>query len=193
MILLLSGGALFLPMGIRARAVDRMAPQAGLTLDGMAFVQYGAVDDGPPDQARRIPLAGDYAAIRWMQDHVQGSPVILEGLGRREYLWANRVSIYTGLPTVVGWRWHQVQQRIVLPAQMVDWRRNDVNECYSTPDFSRAREILDRYGVRYVYVGEYERAYYNLVGLAKFDRMAEQGLLRVVYDAQGVKIYLVGW
>ena len=193
MAVLVLGGALFLPYGIRARAIDRMSPQTGLTLDGMAFVQHGVVLDGVPGQeARTIPLAGDYAAIRWIQDTVEGSPVILEGLGYREYLWGNRVSIYTGLPAVVGWRWHQVQQRTALPDSMVDWRRGDVDECYNTVDVARAQEILALYGVRYVYVGEYERAYYDMAGLAKFDAMAAEGLLRVVYDVGGVRIYEIG-
>jgi uncharacterized membrane protein len=184
---------LFLPYGVRARAVDRIAEQVGPTLDGMAFMEHAVVWDGPPERdAQEVALSGDYAAIRWMQDTIQGSPVILEGLGYREYLWANRVSIYTGLPTVIGWRWHQVQQRLgVLPGRTVDWRREDVRECYNTSGVARAQEILSRYGVRYVYVGAYERAYYDPTGLAKFDRMAEEGSLRVVYDAQGVRIYEV--
>ena len=187
---LIVGGALFLPFGVRARAMDRISSQTGLTLDGMAFMQTSVVFDGAPDLGgQEIPLAGDYAAIRWMQDSIQGSPVILEGLGHREYLWANRVSIYTGLPAVVGWSWHQRQQRAVLPDAMVNWRRDDVRDCYATTSVSHAREILARYGVRYVYVGEYERAYYDPAGLAKFDDMAALGLLLVVYDAQGVKIY----
>jgi uncharacterized membrane protein len=190
--LLIFGGALLLPYGVRARAVDRMAPQTGLTLDGMAFMAHGVVFDGAPErgEGQEIPLSGDYAAIRWMQDHIQGSPVIMEGLGYREYLWGNRVSIHTGLPAVIGWRWHQVQQRLgVLPDTTVDWRREDVRECYDTTDVARALEILDRYGVRYVYVGAYERAYYDPAGLAKFDAMAAAGVLRVVYDAEGTKIY----
>jgi uncharacterized membrane protein len=193
MAVLILGGALFLPYGIRARAIDRMSSQTGLTLDGMAFVQHGIVLDGAPGQeVQTIPLAGDYAAIRWIQDTIAGSPVILEGLGYREYLWGNRVSIYTGLPAVVGWRWHQVQQRTALPDSMVDWRRGDVDECYNTVDVARAQEILSRYGVRYIYVGEYERAYYDPAGLSKFDVMAAEGLLHVVYGAQGVRIYEIG-
>jgi YYY domain-containing protein len=190
--LLIFGGALFMPYGVRARAVDRMAPQTGLTLDGMAFMEHSVVFDGAPErgEGQEIPLSGDYAAIRWMQDHIQGSPVIMEGLGYREYLWGNRVSIHTGLPAVIGWRWHQVQQRSgVLPETTVDWRREDVRECYDTTDVALAREILDRYGVRYVYVGAYERAYYDPAGLAKFDAMAGEGMLRVVYDGEGTRIY----
>jgi YYY domain-containing protein len=190
---LIFGGALFLPYGIRARATDRMSPQVGLTMDGMAFMEYGVVWDGEPSQGgQEISLSGDYAAILWMQDNIQGSPVILEGLGHREYLWANRVSIYTGLPSVVGWRWHEVQQYAALPSQIVEWRRDDVRDCYTTADISQAQRILARYGVRYIYVGEYERAYYaSTGGLDKFDQMVVLGLLRVVYDAQGVRIYEV--
>jgi uncharacterized membrane protein len=77
----------------------------------------------------------------------------------------------------------------VLPGTTVDRRRDDVRECYDTTDVTRALDILARYDVRYVYVGEYERAYYDLEGLAKFDTMAAEGLLRVVYEARGVRIY----
>ncbi|MBE9509212.1 MAG: hypothetical protein IMY86_14330, partial [Chloroflexi bacterium] len=128
---------------------------------------------------------------RWMQDNIQGSPVIMEGLGRWEYMWGNRISIYTGLPTVVGWRWHEMQQRAMLPETMVDQRISDVRECYGTTDARRAFDILTRYDVRYIYVGEYEQAYYDPAGLAKFDDMAAEGLLQVVYDACGVRIYKV--
>ncbi|MFL7791988.1 MAG: DUF2298 domain-containing protein, partial [Anaerolineae bacterium] len=188
---LVLGGLLFLPFGIYARASDRISPDTGLTLDGMAFMKYSKIYDGPEGDSKEIFLYGDYAAIRWMQDNIEGSPVILEGLGWREYLWANRVSIYTGLPTVVGWRWHEVQQRPLLPADEVNQRREDVHVCYETSDINYAMSILGQYDVRYIYVGGYEQAYYSAASLAKFDTMAEQGLLRVVYDSHGVKIYEV--
>jgi YYY domain-containing protein len=187
--LLVLGGLLFLPFGIRARAVDRMAPETGLTLEGMAFMEDAAIQDGPEDQMVEIPLSGDYHAIRWMQENIEGSPVIVEGLGRREYLWASRVSVHTGLPAVVGWRWHEVQQRAGVGGEMVNWRRNDVNRLYETSSVSEAEEIMERYGVRYIYVGAYERAYYGAPGLEKFVRMAEEGLLNPVYEASGVTIY----
>lgn len=188
--LLVFGGALFLPFGVRARAADRMSPRTGLTLDGMAFMRFSQVSDGDPARdSQQITLAGDHAAIRWMQDRVQGSPVILEGLGHREYLWGSRVSIYTGLPAVLGWRWHQVQQRAALPDRMVDWRRRDVGNAYDSTSVAYVQEILARYGVRYIYVGAYERAYYDPSGLRKFDDMVEQDLLTVAYDSQGVRIY----
>jgi YYY domain-containing protein len=191
MALLVLGGALFLPLGIHARATDRISPDTGLTLDGLAFMKYSRIHDGPEGDPREIFLYGDHAAIRWMQEHVEGSPVIVEALGWREYLWANRVSIYTGLPAVVGWRWHQVQQRPLLPSDEVEERRSAVPAFYRTTDVNVALGFLRCYGVRYIYVGDYERAYYDPAGLAKFDAMAEMGLLRLVYDSHGVQIYEV--
>jgi uncharacterized membrane protein len=157
----------------------------------MAFMEHAVITDGPEGELQEISLTGDYDAIRWMQMAIAGSPVILEGLGRREYLWANRVSIYTGLPTVVGWRWHQVQQRAGIGDELVNWRRTDVDDCYNTTEITQAEEILDRYGVRYIYVGGYERAYYDPSGLGKFGRMVDHGLLQVVYEAHGVTLYEV--
>jgi hypothetical protein len=88
-----------------------------------------------------------------------------------------------------------VQQYAAIPSQVVSWRRDDVRDCYNTTDVRRAQEILAQYGVGYIYVGDYERAYYDPAGLAKFDQMTAQGGLRLVYGAQGVKIYEVvgGW
>jgi YYY domain-containing protein len=199
--LLVFGGGLFLPIGIYARATDRISKETGLTLDGMAFIKHSSVCESPQGvSCTPTSLRGDYEAIRWMQEsgEIQGSPVIVEGLGYREYLWEGRVSIHTGLPTVVGWRWHQVQQRPMLPSKLVDQRRDDVNALYDTADPAKAMSILERYGVRYVYVGEYERTAagalrrpYSPEGLAKFDRLAEEGVLQIVYDAHGVTIYEV--
>jgi YYY domain-containing protein len=189
---LILGGSLFLPLGVYARATDRISPLTGLTLDGMAFMRTSSVCESPGGINCRIAsLNGDYYAIRWMQENIAGSPVIMEGLGWREYLWEGRVSIYTGLPTVVGWSWHERQQRPMLPGTLVEQRRADVNTCYDTTDPSRAMDILTRYGVRYVYVGDYEWLYYSAAGLAKFDQLADQGLLRVRYDLFGVTIYEV--
>ena len=75
--------------------------------------------------------------------------------------------------------------------ELVNWRRADVNSCYNTTDVDLAKAILDSYEVQYIYLGEYERAYYNQGGLDKFGRMVEQQLLRVVYDARGATIYEV--
>ena len=62
------------------------------------------------DNGKDLRLPDDFTAINWMLDNIQGTPVIVEGLAPL-YHWRSRVSIYTGLPTVLGWDWHQTQQR----------------------------------------------------------------------------------
>jgi uncharacterized membrane protein len=49
--------------------------------------------------------------------------------------------------------------------------------------------MLARYHVRYIYVGDLERAYYTASGIAKFG--ANPTAFRPVYDADGVTIYEV--
>ncbi len=176
--------ALFPIMSIPAKIRDRFTHATGPTLDGMAYIRYSRTRDVRGE----VDLGPDYGGILWLLENVQGSPVILEGLGEREYLWQSRISIYTGLPAVVGWRWHEVQQGM---GEEVDRRHWYVRECYNTPDPDRALAILRQYGVRYVYVGPYERLYYDAAGLSKFDGMVVRGLLRVVYDREGVRIYEV--
>src|SRR5207302_7562052 len=124
----------------------------------------------------------------WIWDNVQGSPVIAEGQTPL-YRWGSRISIYTGLPTIIGWDWHQTQQRWGFRNQIED-RSRDVHDLFSDPSKDRALELLRRYDVSYVYVGELERAYYPASGLAKFDQMVGNEL-ELVYSQDGVKIYHV--
>ena len=99
------------------------------------------------------------------------------------------MSIYTGMPTVIGWDWHQTQQRLG-ERSAVAQRVNRLNTLFETTDHALAEQILREYGVAYVYVGELERLYYPEEGLAKFAAMADRGLIRV-YNNPQVDIYRV--
>jgi uncharacterized membrane protein len=171
----------------------RMSHEAPNTLDGMAFMPY--VEYGDTDYAGgsvTISLADDYDALRWMQRNVEGSPVVAEAHSSNPYRSiANRVSMYTGLPAIVGWDWHQRQQRAVLPGSLVSNRIQDVNSLYNSADIGQAIEILNKYDVSYVYVGALERSYYWPEGIAKFDQMVDDGLLGVAYQDEAVTIYEV--
>ncbi|MER3515107.1 MAG: hypothetical protein C4310_12600 [Chloroflexota bacterium] len=74
------------------------------------------------------------------------------------------------------------------PGEWIDQREQQVHDFYTVYDAQQALEFLQRYRVRYVYVGPEERAIYGTAGLAKFDQMAE---LRLVYQNPQVKIYEV--
>jgi uncharacterized membrane protein len=151
------------------------------TDDGMAFMQTAVYHD-----RQALPLRPDYDALLWMQDNIPGSPVVLEA-NTGLYKWGSRVSIYTGLPTVVGWDWHQRQQRGDF-APMVEERVRDVARMYETTQPSELLTLKRRYGVEYVYVGPLERAYYSEAGLRKFRDLVGTAL-DLVYDSNGVQIY----
>jgi uncharacterized membrane protein len=146
------------------------------------------------DRDQVILLESDYQAIRWLQENVDGSPVIMEAnTYPKIYGWGSRISIYTGLPTVVGWEWHTRQHRAGFTdaTELVRQRANEVITFYNTPDVYQADRILDKFRVQYVVVGSLERAYYSAVGLNKFELMEELGLLEEVYRNAGAEIYRV--
>lgn len=154
------------------------------SLDGMEFMSVARYQD----KDRDLALPDDYRAINWMLDNIQGSPVIVEGLAPL-YHWRSRVANFTGLPTVLGWDWHQKQQRGDF-GYMVDDRVKDVDELFTTTSPDVVRRLLDKYGVSYVYVGGQERAFYPPQGIEKFERMEGSALERV-YKNDTVAIYRV--
>ena len=184
-VVLVVGAAIYPILGTQDRLRDRFEGKVTpLTLDGIAFVTGSVYRD----LKGRVDMERDFEGIRWLRENVQGSPVVLEA-NTPTYRWGGRVSIHTGLPSVVGWKWHQEQQRWGY-RDMVGSRIRDVNRIYSTSDASQALNLLDRYGVKYVYVGQLERLYYQSDGIAKFEgELAPH--LRTVFETDEVTIYEV--
>ena len=174
--LLISGAALFTVFGAWGKISDRWIVEAPHTLDSMTFMKYAQYDDF----GQRLDLSEDYRAIRWMQDNVKGSPVIVE-TNCPEYRWCTRFTIYTGLPGVVGWNWHQRQQR-VLTSTWVEARVAEVGNFYNSIDIEYAREFLKKYDVRYIIVGQLEHAAYTPEGIAKFEQFNEKYWRKVYHD-----------
>ena len=192
LISLVFGAGLFTLMGSMAKIEDRMSLEAPHTLDGMAFMAHGEYQEswGVMD------LSQDYRAIRWMQENITGSPVIVEANLVNLYRWGSRFSIYTGLPGVVGWEWHQQQQRAAMPTNWVSERIAEIETFYTTTDLQEAQDFLRKYDVRYIILGQQERGLYSgeqgeqLQGLAKFP--AAEGLLwRSMYRDGDTIIYEV--
>jgi uncharacterized membrane protein len=162
-----------------------MSDQAPHTLDGMKYMEYSTYD-----WQVVMDLSQDYRAIRWMQENIKGSPVIVEANLRDLYRWGSRFSIYTGLPGVVGWEWHQQQQRALTPGSWVSDRIAEIDNFYNTTDITLAKDFLTKYGVKYIVLGQLERNQYPGPGLDKF---AEQNgnLWQEVYRDGSTVIYEV--
>ena len=170
------------------RIDDRFNPLP-LTLDGAAWMQqasYHPHDWCANKPAEPFALRPDYDAMRWLQDNAIGTPVVLEAHGT-QYCWNGRFSQYTGLPTVIGWPWHQTQQRN--DGDAVRRRARDVTTIYNTRSRDTALNLLRDYNVTYIVVGDLERLYYLPDGIAKFDRMVEDGTLHLAHANEGTRIY----
>jgi len=185
LILLLTGALMFPIFATRDKVTDRMVADAPHTLDGMKYMETATFQVNGMD----MDLGEDYRAIQWMQDNVEGSPVILEAQAY-EYYWGNRYTIYTGLPGVVGWNYHQRQQRAVTGSEKVQARVDEVNEFYASLDDDFITAYLEKYKVAYIIVGQQERAFYASEALMKFPE--KNGLLwDEVYRDGNTVIYKV--
>jgi YYY domain-containing protein len=138
-------------------------------LDGLEFLKEAAPDE--------------YWAVRWLNDEVGGTPVILEAPGL-EYGDLGRVSSRTGLPTVIGRYDHEHEWRNFWDPLME--RVSDVETAYTTLNLAEAAAILDKYEVDYVYVGTLERLLYPQEALDKFSRLGE-----TVFTSPSVTVYRV--
>ncbi len=178
--LLVAGAALFTITATWDKVRDRMNTEAPHTLDTITFMATSQFWD-----ATTMELNHDYHAIRWMQDNVQGSPVIIEG-NCPEYRWCTRFTIYTGLPGVLGWNWHQRQQRGFVEPLIVENRLAEITAFYTTTDIPAAQAFLIKYNVRYIVVGQVESIYYPGEGLLKFERYDGALWTEVFRDGQTV-------
>ena len=184
---LIAGACLYPLLGGFARMRDRVDLNAPITLDGMAYMPYATYFE----EGRELFFVEDYRAIRWMQENVEGTPVIVEGQVV-EYRWGARYSIYTGLPTVLGWNWHQRQQRTGHDADV--WARDNlpggVDDFYDTTNVNIALQFLDEHNVEYIIVGQMERAYNGGPGIDKFETFDGRYWQEVYRDGETV-IYRV--
>ena len=176
---------LFPVLATQDKITDRMDPNAPHSLDGMKYMETSQFSVNGVN----MDLGQDYRAIQWMQENVEGSPVILEAQAY-EYYWGNRYTIYTGLPGVVGWNYHQRQQRAVLRNNAVQERVDSVNAFYQSLDRDFIVDYLDKYDVAYIIVGQQEEAFYPAEALAKFETY-DGTLWDQVYNEADTIIYKV--
>lgn len=101
-----------------------------------------------------VAFSEDAPAIRWLNEHVVGNPVVLEANGDSYSDYA-RVSAMTGLPTVLGWYVHEWLWRG--DTDELNKRVADIETIYTSQDAQQVTGLLEKYDVRYIYVGKYER------------------------------------
>ena len=163
----LLAATLYYPVAAAASKANLFTGQP--TLDGTAWLDPGS---------------GEGAAIAWLKQHVRGSAVIVEAPGDEYNPAHNRVSAWTGLPTILGWAGHESQWG--RDGALLAERQADVAAIYQSHSSAAVQALLDKYNVQYVYVGPCELQKYGMAAanLAVLDRVMTR-----VYDRDGVIIY----
>ncbi len=112
----------------------------------------------------------DYDAILWLNNNIKGQPVILEAQGD-SYTDYARISANTGLPTVLGWTVHEWLWRgsYDIPAPRI----TDVQQMYENPDIAYTKSLLNKYNVRYIFVGNLERQKFTNLQENKFRELGK--------------------
>jgi uncharacterized membrane protein len=114
----------------------------------------------------------DFAAVNWFNTNVPDGqqPVILEAAGD-SYTDYDRISAFTGLPTVAGWAVHEWLWRGSY--EPIGARGGDVQFIYESPDLTATKQLMDKYRVKYVVVGTLEREKYADLDEAKLAQLGQ--------------------
>ncbi len=122
----------------------------------------------------------DYTAMQWLSQQPLG--VVSEAIGG-SYTEYARVSTRTGMPTVLGWPGHEGQWRGGYSE--VGSRESDIKTIYTSNDWVLVSSLIERYKIRYIYLGYLENSLY------KTDGSLFKANLPLVYQNNGVSIYEV--
>ena len=165
---------------IKPRILDRFDNE-NYDLDGIAYMSNNKYSQ----KGNMISLSDSYNAVKWINSNIEGNPVVLEH-STDLYSWSSRISIYTGLPTVLGWDWHQKQQRS-LDSNSVILRKKQIQEFYSTESFEYIQDFLDFYNVGMIIFGNVESQEFPDFD-KRFESMDLKGINKI-YDKNNYKIY----
>ena len=130
-------GLLYPVFGLMTKT-NNFKPVFGFTLDDFDRVQRET-----PDEA---------AAVEFLLTAPDG--IIAEAVGDG-YSGYARISMLTGLQTVLGWPGHEAQWRGTSEPQGT--RREDIERLYVTARWDEAQAIIKQYNIRYIYIGVLER------------------------------------
>jgi len=125
----------------------------------------------------------DYQAVLWLNKNVAGKPVIVEAVGE-SYSDFARVSANTGLPTILGWRVHEWLWRGSFDQPGA--KTEEVRKIYESEDLAETQELLNKYQVRYVFLGTMETRAYPQLNEEKFTKLG-----KVIFRQGQTKIYQI--
>lgn len=165
-LLVLSAGLVYPALEL-GNKTSGFKPVDGLSLDGR--------------QSLMKTYPAEMAGAAFLQEAPLGVMVEAVADNGGQYSTYNLVSVFSGQPTVLGWVGHEGQWRGGYAE--IGSRQADIKDLYSNPDWARSSEIIDRYNIRYIVVGSFERQTYRLAE----DKFIKN--LSLVYQTPGLSIY----
>ena len=130
----------------------------------------------------------DYHATNWLNENVTGSPVVLEANGD-SYSDYQRVSVITGLPTVLGWHTHEWLWKS--NPDLLDIRAADIESIYTSYDKGLVSHLIEKYEIKYIYVGHLERVKYDYINHQLIRDMGKVVFTTEVNEDGGYGTYIV--
>lgn len=162
---------------VRACEGELCRDETPLTLDGSSsFVWAGR---------SWIITDNEYEAMQCLDDLVpyKSDAVLIEASGGAYTPELGRFSMFTGIPTLLGWDNHERQWRgeAYYTSIKADNRAADISRFYRLPSdqWNEAKQIIDTYGVTYIVVGLAEIRLYGgneglqSPGLSKFSQLLD--------------------
>jgi len=142
-----AGSLLSMYMTVSYQRIEGPRP----TLDGLAYLKQNNSDE--------------YNLVSWIRRNISGTAHLLEAQGD-SYREFSRITMYTGLPILLGWEYH-TKQRGTSDID-IEKRKNAVTTIYSSDSADQAEQILNQYNIDLIVVGKVERQTYPPNGIKKF-------------------------
>jgi YYY domain-containing protein len=154
-----------------ASAVSKtVASGLGPDLDGLSFMKARDEDE--------LNVIRDISKISEHDD------VLVEAVGG-SYSEYSRISGSTGVPTPLGWEFHEKQWHG--NTDLFFDRKSDVETLYTTDDKSEIYEIIAKYSLTMVVVGPRERSTYGNIDMTMFDTIGDRIIEHGFYTVFSIK------
>lgn len=134
---------------------------------------YGLLDRQPNLNGATwltVDYPEDHEIIGYINSKIGGQPTILEAQGD-SYSDYDRISAFTGLPTVAGWWVHEWLWRGSY--DVVGKRIPDIVSIYESDSREETRSLIKKYGIQYVIVSRLERQKYPNIKEEKFNEIGK--------------------
>lgn len=141
----------------------------------------------------------DLAAVEYINKNIKNREVIAEAVGDSYTTYA-RISTFTGNIAPMGWQTHEWTWRFdgeaakkAKPKEQVEtgWGTVskvgvDMQKLYETKDLVESKEIINSYGITYIYVGKLEKEKYLNLFESKFYELGE-----LAFEFEGSRLFKV--